>query len=156
MTMQSEEAVFRREITIAAEPETVWRYLVESERASLWMGQMVDLDPRPGGLYRVEVVPGFVARGTFVELDPPRRLVYTWGWEPGPDGTPNVVPPGSSTVEVELEPADGSTVVRILHRDLPTAESVASHTRGWDHYLPRLVIAASGGDPGRDSWLSSP
>ena len=47
------------------------------------MGQSASFDPRPGGLYRVEVMPGNTARGEFVELDPPRRLVFTCGWESG-------------------------------------------------------------------------
>ena len=46
------------------------------------MGQTAELDARPGGNFRVQVLPGHTARGRFVELDPPRRLVYTWGWEP--------------------------------------------------------------------------
>jgi hypothetical protein len=43
-------------------------------------------------------------------------------------------------------------VLRFTHREL-SAEEAASHGRGWDHYLPRLVEAAGGGDPGRDPWL---
>ncbi len=150
---QVESVSFQREIVIAAPPETVWEYLVNADLARRWMGQQVEFDPRPGGIYRVEVLPGNTARGEFVELDPPHRLVYTWGWEPGENGTLALVPPGASTVEMQLEPREGSTVVRIHHRDLPTAESAESHAAGWDHYLPRLVIAATGGDPGRDDWL---
>jgi len=82
----------------------------------------------------------------FVEIDPPSRLVYTWGWE-GSD----VVPPGSSTVEVTLEPDGDYTIVRLVHRGLPGADKVDLHTKGWEHYLSRLSIAASGGDPGPDS-----
>jgi uncharacterized protein YndB with AHSA1/START domain len=100
-------------------------------------------------------VRGRVASGAFVELERPRRLVYTWGWEPGPEG-PNLVPPGSSTVEIELEPVDGGTKLRFTHRDLPNVEAAESHGEGWDHYLPRLATAAQGGNPGRDPWLGEP
>src|SRR5213078_1244273 len=93
-----------REIAIDASPETVWEFLVDPEKATRWMGQTVTSDPRPGGAYRMEVIPGHVASGEFVELDRPRRLVYTWGWEPAPDGKPNPVPSGSSTIEIELVP----------------------------------------------------
>ena len=80
-------------------------------------------------------------------------IVYTWGWEPGADG-PNAVPPGSSTVEIELVPEDGGTKLLFTHRDLPTREVGASRTaQGWDHYLGRLAVAAAGGDPGPDPWL---
>jgi uncharacterized protein YndB with AHSA1/START domain len=94
------------------------------------------------------VIPSHVAVGEIVECDPPRRLVYTWGWE----GDENV-PPGSTTVEYELVPEGDGTRLLFAHRDLPTPESATSHTTGWDHYLPRLAAAASGNDPGRDPWL---
>ena len=82
----------------------------------------------------------------------PRRLVYTWGWEKGESG-PNSVPPGSSTIEIELVPEGDGTRLRFAHRDLPDAEASASHAHGWDHYLGRLVVAARGGDPGADPWV---
>jgi hypothetical protein len=59
-------------------------------------------------------------------------------------------PPGSSTVEIGWT-LGRRHALQFTHRDL-SAEA-ASHGRGWDHYLPRLVEAAGGGDPGRDPWL---
>jgi uncharacterized protein YndB with AHSA1/START domain len=144
-----------REIAIAASPETIWPFLVDPEKATRWMGQSASLDPRPGGLYRVEVIPDNIARGEFVELDPPRRLVFTWGWEPGQDST-HGVPPGSSTVEIELIPSGDGTMLRFSHTGLPNEEAVASHAHGWDHYLERLVVAARGDDPGEDPWIKGP
>lgn len=44
------------------------------------MGRTATFDLSPGGDFRVEVVPGQVAVGAFVVIDPPRRLVHTWGW----------------------------------------------------------------------------
>jgi uncharacterized protein YndB with AHSA1/START domain len=149
----AEQTSLEREIAIAASPETVWQFLVDPEKSVRWWGQKATFDARPGGEYRIHVIPGHTARGEFVEVDPPRRLVYTWGWEEGGDGS-NVVPPGSSTVEIELVPDGAGTKLRFLHRDLPGAESVESHGHGWDHYLERLVIAAPGGDPGPDPWLT--
>jgi uncharacterized protein YndB with AHSA1/START domain len=140
-----------REIAIAARPETVWEFLVDPDKATRWMGQAASLDPRPGGLYRVEVIPGNTARGEFVEVDPPRRLVYTWGWE---DGKASSVRPGSTTVEIELVPDGNGTKLRFVHHCLPGAESAQSHAHGWDHYFARLAIAARGGDPGPDPWLT--
>ena len=142
-----------REIEIDASPETVWQFFVDPERATRWMGQIATLDPRPGGEYRVDVIPGHTASGEFVELDPPQRLVQTWGWEPGKDG-PSSVPPGSSTIEIELVPDGDGTTLRFSHRGLPSAEATQSHARGWDHYLERLAVAARGDDPGPDPWLS--
>jgi uncharacterized protein YndB with AHSA1/START domain len=147
----TESISVEREIAIAASPETVWELLVEPDSAMRWMGQTVTFDLRPGGEYRVEVIPGHVASGEFVEIDPPRRLVHTWGWE-GEAG----VPPGSSTVEYELIPTGDGTLLRFTHRDLPTAEAAESHAHGWDHYLQRLTAVGGGGDPGPDPWISGP
>jgi uncharacterized protein YndB with AHSA1/START domain len=153
MEATTETTSVEREITIAASPETVWQFLVDPSKATRWMGQAASLDPRPGGVYRVDVIPGHSASGEFVELDPPRRLVFTWGWEPGENGA-NPVPPGSSTIEIELVPAGDGTTLRFAHRGLPSAEAAESHAHGWDHYLARLGVAAAGGDPGADPWLT--
>ncbi len=79
-----------------------------------------------------------VARGEFVEVVPPQRVVFTWGWE----DPSNPIRPGTSTVEVALIPDGDGTIVRLIHRDLPP-EAVPRHAEGWDLYLPRLAAAVS-------------
>jgi uncharacterized protein YndB with AHSA1/START domain len=148
----SETTSIQRELAIDASPETVWEFLVDPGKATRWMGQNASLDARPGGMYRVEVIPGNTARGEFVEVDPPHRLVYTWGWEP--EGMEKSTPPGTSTIEIELVPEGDGTVLRFTHRDLPSEEAVQRHAHGWDHYLERLVVAARGDDPGVDPWIT--
>ena len=148
----TETTVIVRELEIAAAPETVWEFLVDPDKATRWMGQSCTFDARPGGEYRCEVIPGHTASGSFVEVEPARRLAFTWGWEPNAEGESSTPAPGGSTVEMELRPSGDGTLLRFTHRDL-SAEEAASHARGWDHYLPRLVEAGGGGDPGRDPWL---
>jgi uncharacterized protein YndB with AHSA1/START domain len=146
------EAAVERTIQIDASPETVWQFLVDPDKVARWMGSEITIDPRPGGVYRVEVIASNIARGEFLEVDPPRRLVHTFGWESSRDGTmSNLVPPGSSTIEIELEPTNGGTTLIFRHLGLPTDEAVRNHGIGWDHYLARLQIAAPGGDPGPDA-----
>ena len=155
MDATTETTSLEREITIAASPETVWQFLVDPEKATLWMGERATFDARPGGAWSIDVIPGATASGEFVALDPPRRLVYTWGWEPsGAEAHP--VPPGSSTIEIELTSDGNGTTLRFTHRNLPSAKATESHTHGWDHYLQRLAVAAAGGDAGRDPWLDGP
>jgi uncharacterized protein YndB with AHSA1/START domain len=144
------ETIVERELVIAAAPETVWELLVDPERASAWMGLQSWSDPRPGGVYRVEVIPGMIASGEYIELDPPNRLVFTWGWED--DG--NAVPAGSSRIEFELTADGDGTHVRFVHSGLPSAEAAGSHAHGWDHYFARLEIAARGADAGPDPWVT--
>jgi uncharacterized protein YndB with AHSA1/START domain len=124
----STETAVRREIAIAARPETVWEFLVQPEKATRWMGKAASLDPRPGGEYRAEVISGNVALGEFVEVDPPHRLVWTWGWT---DESQSPVPVGSTRIEVELEPdGDGGTLLRFTHSGLPDADAPPSTRTG--------------------------
>jgi len=111
-----------------------------------WKGQDVILEPSPGGRFRARLNDRAIARGEFVEVDPPHRVVFTWGWE----GEGHPVQPGSSTVEVTLTPDGDGTLVRLVHSGLPSDEERKNHASGWDHYLSRLVAAAEGGDPGPD------
>jgi uncharacterized protein YndB with AHSA1/START domain len=141
-----------RELTIDASPETVWEFLVDPEKATRWMGMSATLDPRPGGEYRVAIIPGNTAVGEFIEVDPPRRLVQTWGWDPGGRGD---VSPGATRIEYELIANGDATILRFRH-ELPTSKSAESHALGWDHYFERLAVAAAGGDPGVDPWIETP
>lgn len=131
--------------TIRAAPETIFAYFTDAQRYTEWMGVDAELDATPGGIYRVRVPQGYVAIGEFVEVQPPTRLVFTWGWEGDPE-----VPPGSSRVEVTLTEGDDGTELRLLHTGLPTPESYDLHELGWQRYLGRLVVAGEGGIPGPD------
>ncbi len=91
---------------IEAPPEIVFAYLTDSGRFVKWMGVGAELDPRPGGRYRIDVDGEHIASGEYQEVDPPRRLVMSWGWEGHP-----TVPPGSTTVEITLTPDQGATVL---------------------------------------------
>ena len=150
MDTATDTTVYERTLMIDASPETVWEFFVDPEKAQRWMGIDAAFDARPGGGYRCVVIPGHTAVGEFVELDRPNKLVFTWGW----DGNENV-PPGSSTIEVELADEGEGTSVRFVH-NFSTVEAAASHKTGWDHYLPRLELAAAGGDPGEDPWVTDP
>lgn len=149
MDTATDTTVYERTLAIDASPETVWEFLVNPEKLMRWKGINADLDTQPGGIFRCEVIPGHVARGEYVEIDKPNKLVFTWGWD-GNEG----VPPGSSTIVIELAPEGDGTSLRFVHKDLPSAEAIASHAHGWDHYLPRLETAAGGGDPGEDPWVT--
>ena len=135
-----------QEIKINASPETVFAYLTDPVKLRRWMSIGGQWRPAAGQSYRLEVTKEDIASGSFVEVDPPRRLVLTWGWE----GEDSVTKPGSSTVEFNLQPDGAGTLLRFVHRDLPTADTVRKHSEGWEYFLGRLQIAASGGDPGPD------
>jgi uncharacterized protein YndB with AHSA1/START domain len=134
-----------REIMIDATPETIWPYLTQADKHIEWDGTEAELDARPGGVYRVLVAGRFQAAGEFVEVVPMQRIVYTFGW----DQEGNPIKPGSTRVEITLTAEGSKTRLRLVHSGLP-ADAVSDHTNGWDHYLERLAIRATGGDPGPD------
>ena len=104
------------------------------------MGDFARLDARPGGELAIDI-HGTPVRGRYLELDPPHRLVFSWG-HAGSDR----LPPGASVVEVRLRPHAGGTQVDVVHRDLPDAASADGHGRGWRGFLGQLA-AAAGQDP---------
>ena len=66
-------------VHIAAQPETVFPYFTDPARYTQWMGEEATLEPVPGGTYRIGMRDGVEASGAFLEVDPPRRLVFTGG-----------------------------------------------------------------------------
>jgi uncharacterized protein YndB with AHSA1/START domain len=169
-----ETSALEYEIEIAASPETVFAFFTDPAKMVQWMGTQATLDPRPGGICRIEFRPleakvddfrallgapelqgrrgaqGGAMIGEFVEVDPHRRIVLTWGWEQ----KVLAVPPQSTAVEISFDGDADATIVRLAHRRLPTA-AVDFHRAGWEHFLPRLTIAAGGGDPGPDPWQAA-
>jgi len=136
-------------VTVAASPAAVCECFTDPSAMVRWMGVDVVLDPNPGGELRVEVNGRDVAEGEFVEVEPPDHVQFTWGWVGSADA-----PPGASTVDVTFAAGADGTLVRLQHRGL-SAEQAQRHTAGWQHYLERLAVAATGGDPGRDPWLDT-
>jgi uncharacterized protein YndB with AHSA1/START domain len=133
--------------SIKASPATVFSFFTDRDRWLSWQGITAEIDPRPGGVFRMNVRGDGWASGRFVAVEPPHRIVFTWGWE----GDDSPVPPGSSTVEIILE-ADGEdgTQLTLVHRGLPLP-ALDIHRDGWNHYLDRLAVRAVGGDPGPDA-----
>ena len=135
-----------REIMIDATPETIWPFLVDPTKHVEWLGTTADIDPRPGGVYRVNVQGLHQSAGEYIEVVPHEKVAFTFGWEE--EGNP--IRPGSSTIEITLHPEGDKTLVRLVHRGLP-ADAVSDHTQGWDHYLGRLAVVSTGGDAGPDT-----
>jgi uncharacterized protein YndB with AHSA1/START domain len=118
---------------IDAPPEIVFSYLTDSARFIQWMGIGAALDARPGGRYRIDVDGEHIASGQYQEIDPPRRLVMSWGWEGHP-----TVPPGSTTVEITLTSEKGATLLRLRHLGLPGEAERQQHRAGWNQYTEQL------------------
>lgn len=135
------------EIRVAASRSTVFSLLDNAEGMARWFGSTVDLEPEPGGEVRVDINGRDIAKGQVVEVDPPERIVFTFGWE----GEGHPVPAGSTQVEIALTEDGDETIVKLRHTGL-TVEQAAQHKEGWEHYMPRLLAVAEGRDPGKDPW----
>lgn len=128
---------YRDSIHIDAEPELVFEYFTKPDALMRWMGDRAVVDPRPGGEFTLYFGDKCV-EGRYVELEPPRRLVITWGRRGSP-----TFPPSISRLEVTLVSEAGGTRVEIVHHGLPDSEA-HRHALGWQHYLARLRSVTSG------------
>jgi uncharacterized protein (TIGR03086 family) len=137
-------------VLLPVSTDEAFALITEPDRLRRWKTVSARVDLRAGGQYRWTVIPGHVATGTFVEVEPGRRIVFGWGWEESAD-----LGPDASTVTITFEPVEGGTLVRLVHDGL-SDEQVASHLQGWNHYLGRLQRAAATGDAGPDQWASAP
>jgi len=146
--MPDGSAVIVRELHIDAAPALVFAYFTDPDKLITWKAVSAQLDARPGGSYRMDVTGrGDVAIGSYLEVDPPHRIVFTLSWE----GAQPAAPPG--VVEVSLLPDGRGTWLRLVHRGLDPGEQGKS-TQGWQHYLDRLALVARGEDPGPDPWAA--
>lgn len=122
---------FEASIDIQAPPEVVFEHLVTAEGMVAWMGQHADLRAVPGGGFAVDI-DGTPVRGSYLEVDPPRRVVVSWGVAGSA-----LHPPGSSRVEFVLTAVAGGTRLDLAHTGLPEAES-EGYAKGWAVFLARL------------------
>lgn len=143
MSTTAPEHVVELEIRFAAPPAEVFPYFVDPERYVRWQGMRAELDPRPGGVFRVWMDNETVASGEYLEIEQPHRVVFTWGWQ----GSESI-PPGSTTVELTLRADGDATILSLRHTGLPDGAAAAMHEEGWASFMGRLQLVVRGEDPG--------
>jgi uncharacterized protein YndB with AHSA1/START domain len=143
----SDDDTYTTTVRIDASPPEVFPYLTDADLIVRWMGDWAELQPKPSGTLAINI-NGIPIRGEYLVVDPPNRVVFTWG-AAGNDA----LAPGSTTVEIVLHADGDGTLLELAHRDLPP-EDVPQHGIGWGHFLERLAVAAPGGDPGPDPWAT--
>jgi uncharacterized protein YndB with AHSA1/START domain len=118
-----------RKVVIQAAPETVFRYFTDSARWAAWWGAGSTIDAMPGGKVYIRYPNGVEASGEVMEVEAPRRIVFTFGYASGkPMG------PGSSRVTIRLEEDGDHTRLHLLH-ELTDAEAREAHVAGWRFQL---------------------
>jgi uncharacterized protein YndB with AHSA1/START domain len=130
-------AVPERVFAAFTDPEVLRRWWAA---APGWETPVAEVDARPGGRYRCAMkdpaapAPDVVV-GTYVEVVPPERLVYTWGWEGDP---PEQAGSLASLVTVEFQPDGEGTRVRVVHTGFETDVVRDQHAHGWNGCLDNL------------------
>jgi uncharacterized protein YndB with AHSA1/START domain len=94
-------------------------------------------DARVGGKFRWDLTNSegekMTCRGEYRELQPGKKIVFTWQWEDDEDWENH-----TSVVTVELSDRDGGTELRLTHEQLPNEASRDGHTGGWNSALDKL------------------
>lgn len=112
--------------------EEVMRRWWQAERG--WETSAAEVDLRVGGEVRVVMRDPakdveYGGGGRYTEIEPPRRLAFTWLW----DGDTR-----RTLIEIDFEERDGATTVRFVHSGLWDEQAVRSHERGWSNVLESL------------------
>ncbi|MGH9589898.1 MAG: SRPBCC family protein [Terracidiphilus sp.] len=146
------------EITIDAPLEDVFRALVDPALVTKWWGGRgagqsfrctnFECDLRPGGKWRSTGIGAnglpFEATGEYLEIDPPRLLVYTWSASWASDV--------KTTVRWELLPTQQGTLVRHRHSGLAAHPEIGKSFRGWPRLLAWLKALLEKGETVEDRW----
>jgi uncharacterized protein YndB with AHSA1/START domain/predicted enzyme related to lactoylglutathione lyase len=132
---------------IPAPPARVFAAFTNPDDFAKWMGpeqnhcREAKLDARAGGAWQATMRntheaggADMVVRGKFLEVRPPERLVFTWGWADG-DAQDTV----DSQVTVDFHELDGGTDLHLTHERLANAGSRDRHTHGWTGSIDKLA-----------------
>lgn len=118
-----------RTVVIHATRDTVFRYFTDSSRWSAWWGAGSTVDAQPGGKVYIRHPNGVETLGEVLEVCPPERMVFTYGYASG-----KPIAPGASRVTIVLEDHPAGTRLRLTHEfaDEPARDE---HAQGWRFQL---------------------
>ena len=132
MSERTVEKVLELDVTV----EKVWSAITNPAELALWFGDEAELDLRPGG----DAAMTWEDHGRYAmrveEVDPPRRLVWSWVHEPGVafEDAP------ATRVEWTLTARDdGGTTLRLCETGFRTDLHHRQNTEGWDAELAELT-----------------
>jgi uncharacterized protein YndB with AHSA1/START domain len=134
MTPRDLPETLERLISICARRETVFRYFTDSARFARWWGEGSQIDARKGGAVLIRFPGGGpTVRGQVLEIDPPRKIAFTYLIEAGAPGA-GPKEPLDSVVTITLDEVEQGTRLR-LHHGFASARLRDQHVQGWRHQL---------------------
>jgi uncharacterized protein YndB with AHSA1/START domain len=118
-----------RTLTIRAPRELVFRYFTDSARWASWWGAGSTIDARVGGRVLIRFPGGNEVIGEVLELRPPEKIVFTYGYAAG---TP--IAPNGSTATIRLEAVAAGTRLHLTH-GFDEERPMQDHVQGWRYQL---------------------
>ena len=128
--------------TIRAPRQQVFDAWTKTEELKNWHApgpltvSCAEIDLRPVGKYRIHMREPdgteHKASSVYREIDPPKKLVYSWGW----DGDH---PVKDSTVTLELIDLGNATEVVLTHSGIAHDVERQKHTHGWTAIVDKLA-----------------
>ena len=118
-----------RTVVIQAAPQTVFSFFTDSDRWASWWGAGSTIEPETGGRVYIRHADGTESSGEVVEVQPPKRIVFTYGFNSG-----KPMPPGGSRVTITLEPHGAATRLALQH-DFAEEAPRDEHVQGWRYQL---------------------
>jgi uncharacterized protein YndB with AHSA1/START domain len=154
MNQPSLSFTLERTVEICADQELVFRYFTDPARFAEWWGPGSHIDARPGGTVEIRYPNQAIARGEVVSVEPPHRIVFTYGY----DDPAKPIAVGGSRVTVTLTRCALGTRVELVHAVADSATR-DDHVPGWRYHLARFasVVAQErhGGVTAQvDAWLT--
>jgi len=126
-----------RKILISAKRSTVFRYFTDSKRFADWWGEGSTIEGRQGGSMRIRFPNGILVSGKILEIEPPKRIVFSYGFDSG-----KPIPPEGSRVTIILEERSDGTQVTLRH-EFSDATMRDEFIQGWRYQLALFANVAS-------------
>lgn len=118
-----------RSVLLPVARHAVFPWLTDSRRFAAWWGAGSSIEPQPGGAVRIRYPNGIEAAGAVLEIQPPARIVFSYGYASG-----EPIPPGASRVTIELVEDPAGTRLSLRH-EFADATVRDHHVQGWRYQL---------------------
>ncbi len=119
---------------IHAPPERTFQAVSDPKMLVRWLADVAEVDPRPGGTYRLGWTGGPTHTGTLVAFRPGKEIAFAWSW-PG-------ISLAGTVFRLLVEPKDDGTILHVEHEGFPKSEEwtdlYGGAEWGWTYFAMNL------------------